>query len=920
MSDLVGISSGAVQAYQRALGVVSNNIANVGTEGYTRQVSDLAATAPRRIGQAFLGTGVEFQAIRRSVDEFIQQNMRNSNSDLAAQSPLVDYANRVVDVIGSEETGLISALNQFFESTRALSVDPASPVLRQSMLSGADGVTGRLNELAQNFTALGEEVGTFMQTTADEINSLATQLVGLNKQLSSRDSEENQPARLLDQRDLLLQKLSSLTRIKVQGYPNGAVKVGLGSTLTKEILVDKETRQDLSIKQRAGANNWQATLDPYGNNEPVTALSSGELGGLLSFSQQVMEPAVKALNFLSLRLSDEANAIHTSGLDGEGYKGGPLFHVSDTENAASTIRVAISDPIRLAGSALFRVVEDTRNMSNVRANWQFDDQYIPSNDPVQWAAQVELDNDGVHTLTVPAAAGRLPVAELMMGATGASVTLTEFTPGQGLQVFTKDGVQLLGRPLTDEESYQYLDPALGFNQSALYSSNYLAPNADKLFKEQPAIYGAFAETPLVEQFDPSGISLGDAYLPAVVVGSTVGAGLTETVIPEGSLQLNGTNLAALVVPEGEELQASDVASWLNAAAVPGLVVTAVNEQKYTSDQIDLTLDLVLQGDSAAAPVTVMGGHTSLKGLVDAVNAVRESSRVAAHISADGDLVLTNNTGFEGNNFYVGPSDVNGASANATGEPAGMQYGSVSIATIPNGEERAQIALEIGTAGTADLLKRIGFPVSVTFPEVVPDDLIVFIDGAGETKITSAIRSTIEDPIALLRQQPIEVRVTDLGVYELVDMNTATVIATRTFDPHQYPVKISHHNLEISLSGVPAIGDRFRLDGNQDGTGDNTKFLELAALETAKVMPGNKTLTDAYIESVSSVGNIAAQAKITQEALEVIYQQAFDAREQTSGVSLDEEAADLIRYQQAYQASAKVLQTASDLFDAILSAG
>ena len=103
MSDLVGISSGAVQAYQRALGVVSNNIANVGTEGYTRQVSDLAATAPRRIGQAFLGTGVEFQAVRRSVDEFVQQNMRDSNSDLATQKPLVDYANRVVDIMGSED-------------------------------------------------------------------------------------------------------------------------------------------------------------------------------------------------------------------------------------------------------------------------------------------------------------------------------------------------------------------------------------------------------------------------------------------------------------------------------------------------------------------------------------------------------------------------------------------------------------------------------------------------------------------------------------------------------------------------------------------------------------------------------------------------------------------------------------------------
>jgi flagellar hook-associated protein FlgK len=66
-----------------------------------------------------------------------------------------------------------------------------------------------------------------------------------------------------------------------------------------------------------------------------------------------------------------------------------------------------------------------------------------------------------------------------------------------------------------------------------------------------------------------------------------------------------------------------------------------------------------------------------------------------------------------------------------------------------------------------------------------------------------------------------------------------------------------------------------------------------------------------------MGNIARQATISQSALQVVFDQALTARDQVSGVSLDQEAADLVRYQQAYQAAAKILQVASQLFDSVL---
>ena len=91
MSDLVSVASNAVQSYQRALGTVSNNIANVSTEGYSRQEVVMAANPVAKVGTVFLGTGVTVDSVKRQYDTFAETNLRNSNSHLASQEPMVNY-------------------------------------------------------------------------------------------------------------------------------------------------------------------------------------------------------------------------------------------------------------------------------------------------------------------------------------------------------------------------------------------------------------------------------------------------------------------------------------------------------------------------------------------------------------------------------------------------------------------------------------------------------------------------------------------------------------------------------------------------------------------------------------------------------------------------------------------------------------
>lgn len=193
MSDMLTVGSSAVAAYQRALGTVSNNIANVGTEGYVRQETSMAENMPRQQGKIYLGTGVSVAGIKRAYDQFLEQNLRNSTSEVNTQGPMVDYANRVVDIMGSDTVGLPPAMDKFFGTARQLSVDPASTIMRSQFLRDADGLASRFRELSTQLQGVDTETRESIRSKVAEINTLAGQIATVNKQLSAKPIEARQP-------------------------------------------------------------------------------------------------------------------------------------------------------------------------------------------------------------------------------------------------------------------------------------------------------------------------------------------------------------------------------------------------------------------------------------------------------------------------------------------------------------------------------------------------------------------------------------------------------------------------------------------------------------------------------------------------------------------------------------------------------
>ena len=561
MSDIIGIASNAVASYQRALGTVSNNIANVNTEGYSRQDVVLKDTAPSKAANMFFGTGVALQAVKRQFDAFAESNLRNSTSDLSSQKPMVEYTKRVMDIMGDKSVGLSSALDDFFGAANALSADPASSVLRSSFLRASEGVSSRFAELSGQLGLVGTETNQALESTTKQVNTLTSQLALVNQNMASSATEDGQSAEILDRRDLILRQLSDLVRIKTSFNTNGSVNVALGSTTTKGIVVNGKKSRPIGIDTSV-PGKMELLLDPYGNSESLASASGGQLGGLQTFISQVLEPAQKSLNFLAKTLVNETNQIQTNGIDGYGQTGNPLFSLDATAtNEASGISVALNDAMRVATAAQFRVTEDQTNSSNTRASVTFTPSPIPL--AISNTGLVNNPNPtaGV-TIKVEGARVMAPVTTLAAGVK-ATFFLDDAKPGQQLQVLTRDGRQLLGQTLSETEKAQILKTENGFVPNSNYSDAYLNKSNKDGYRAMDVFYGAMAKVRYAQVFDRNGVAAPSVAKTALLVTSRITDNEPGIQIEAGATLLNGVTMPALETQRNTPLSPSDVAAWVN---------------------------------------------------------------------------------------------------------------------------------------------------------------------------------------------------------------------------------------------------------------------------------------------------------------------------------------------------------------------
>jgi flagellar hook-associated protein 1 FlgK len=351
MADMMNSALSAIVSYQRALATTSHNIANVNTEGYSRQTVSLGTNVPQNFGFGAIGSGVKVSSIERQFDQFVLDQMRSSSSSYHQAQAFTDLASQVDGLLSDPNNGVSSGLSSFFNSLQLLADDPSSIPARQAVLAEADALTSRLATLSDQFSGISQEINTRLRSSVEEINGLTARIAELNESITAARTQTggNPPNDLLDQRDQALLELSSFMDIKVVKQDGDTVNV---FTSTGESIV----LHDRSMKLGTASNEYQPTrlevtlTGDQGTREISSLIRGGSLGGVLNFRSELMDPSVAKLGQLSFGLAETVNAQHNAGMTLNGALGGDFFTLAAPEGIASRantggalVTVAVTD-------------------------------------------------------------------------------------------------------------------------------------------------------------------------------------------------------------------------------------------------------------------------------------------------------------------------------------------------------------------------------------------------------------------------------------------------------------------------------------------------------------------------------------------------------------------------------------------------
>jgi flagellar hook-associated protein 1 FlgK len=315
----LGIAVSGLNAAQRQLEVAAHNIANVNTEGYTRQRVELATARPvpgahGRRGDGMRGMGVTVADVIRIRDTLADAAYRNEKANQASWSAKASVLARAEQVLGPFDAGTPQALSRFYAAWDQLSLYPQDPAARDGVLDAGRLLASQFQAAARELTNLGKEAAAQASERAEEANRLAAEVAKLNVAIVDVLAGKQAPNDLLDARDRLVDRLAALTGATALENDDGSLTVFVGTqALVRGDGADRLVVQTSPTLGVTFASNGQA------------AAVGGQLGGLLEVANVTL-PALRAdLDAVAVGLRDTVNAAHAAGYDLDGNPGMAFF-------------------------------------------------------------------------------------------------------------------------------------------------------------------------------------------------------------------------------------------------------------------------------------------------------------------------------------------------------------------------------------------------------------------------------------------------------------------------------------------------------------------------------------------------------------------------------------------------------------------
>ena len=362
------IASNALEADQSALNIVSNNVANASTPGYTQEVANWQENDPVTISGVNYGQGAEVMGPVSQRDRVLEQSLQQQNQAASASSARLTALDQLQSIFSQVTTadsrsstsatnGISQDISAFFDSLSQLESSPADNSLRQQVLTAAGNLAGDFQ--AASSQVAGQQTSLDQQSASlvSQINALTQSIAQLNVQIQST-SPDSDAGTLEDQREQDISQLSQMVGIHQIQTENNGLTV---TTSSGALLVSEGQSYSLSSAPVSGVTHF---YDSEGN-DITTSLASGggEIGGLLTVRDQDIPQVQSALDTLAFDLGTAVNTANEAGSDANGNAGVAIFSLPATSaGAAAAISVAITSPSQIAAAGAGLGSSDDTNL------------------------------------------------------------------------------------------------------------------------------------------------------------------------------------------------------------------------------------------------------------------------------------------------------------------------------------------------------------------------------------------------------------------------------------------------------------------------------------------------------------------------------------------------------------------------------
>lgn len=343
-TSLLSLGASGLRAAQAQLATAGHNIANASVEGYSRQSVKTVTSQGMFSGSGYFGRGVEVQTVEREVNGFLTDQVSQTTSQASADEVRQKMLSQLESSFGTGEQGLGYTATQMFNAFGDVAAEPTDASARRVVIERAGDLASMFRSTASSLNGLQHGVTQDLKNSVAEVNNLAQRIADLNAQIAGTRGSAQQPNDLLDQRDQLIQDLSSYVQVNRVEQDDGSLNLFIGGSQT--LVVGSDAYQLKAAPDAVDSSVTRVSIDVAGVSRNLDSgiLVGGRLAGLLQFQDDDLASARSQLDTMANGIADLVNGQQAQGWtlrdDGAGgtTQGTDLFEVGS--RGAATLKLS----------------------------------------------------------------------------------------------------------------------------------------------------------------------------------------------------------------------------------------------------------------------------------------------------------------------------------------------------------------------------------------------------------------------------------------------------------------------------------------------------------------------------------------------------------------------------------------------------